>query len=348
MLSRGSATSKAINSIAMFGGTVEGSAPIAGALLQKDVRHAASLAAAASAPRGRGVRRGGHRVDVDGPPALMSASEFVGAGRMGAPMVRRLVEAGHEVDARGPHRREAPAVAELGASRCADLADDGAEADAIVVCVFTDEQVQQVCLDGDLLAAMRPGAALIVHTTGSPRTAEAIAAARTARRRHRAPVSGGPHDIAGGQRHAVRRRDRRRGGAACNRCSARYGDPILHVGPTGAGQQVKLINNTLFAAQIGLVAEAVRLGDAARASTKAPLLGALTHGSAREPGAGHDRRGRLGSTRSSQRSASSSARTSRWCGRPSPNSAAISGVLDAVVERRTSRRDSHVQFMQSR
>jgi 3-hydroxyisobutyrate dehydrogenase-like beta-hydroxyacid dehydrogenase len=52
VLSRGSATSKAINSITMFGGTVEGLAPIAGALLQKDVRHAASLAAAASAPEG--------------------------------------------------------------------------------------------------------------------------------------------------------------------------------------------------------------------------------------------------------------------------------------------------------
>lgn len=52
VLVRGSATSKAINSIAMFGGTVEGLAPIAGALLQKDVRHAASLAGAASAPEG--------------------------------------------------------------------------------------------------------------------------------------------------------------------------------------------------------------------------------------------------------------------------------------------------------
>ena len=36
----------------MFGGTLEGLAPIAGALLQKDVRHAASLAAAASAREG--------------------------------------------------------------------------------------------------------------------------------------------------------------------------------------------------------------------------------------------------------------------------------------------------------
>lgn len=52
VLNRGSATSKAIGSITMFGGTLEGLAPIAGALLQKDVRHAASLAEHASAPEG--------------------------------------------------------------------------------------------------------------------------------------------------------------------------------------------------------------------------------------------------------------------------------------------------------
>jgi 3-hydroxyisobutyrate dehydrogenase len=52
VLSGGSAISKALASIAVFGGTLEGLAPIAGALLQKDVRHAASLAASASAPEG--------------------------------------------------------------------------------------------------------------------------------------------------------------------------------------------------------------------------------------------------------------------------------------------------------
>ena len=49
---RGSATSKALGSIAVFGGTLDQLASIAGALLQKDVRHAASLADSASAPEG--------------------------------------------------------------------------------------------------------------------------------------------------------------------------------------------------------------------------------------------------------------------------------------------------------
>jgi 3-hydroxyisobutyrate dehydrogenase-like beta-hydroxyacid dehydrogenase len=52
VLNGGSAVSKALGSIAIFGGTLDQLAPIAGALLQKDVRHAASIADAASAPQG--------------------------------------------------------------------------------------------------------------------------------------------------------------------------------------------------------------------------------------------------------------------------------------------------------
>lgn len=46
VLTQGSANSKALGSIAMFGGTLDNLAPIAGGLLQKDCRHAESLAKA--------------------------------------------------------------------------------------------------------------------------------------------------------------------------------------------------------------------------------------------------------------------------------------------------------------
>jgi 3-hydroxyisobutyrate dehydrogenase-like beta-hydroxyacid dehydrogenase len=91
-------------------------------------------------------------------------------------------------------------------------------------------------------------------------------------------VSGGPHHIAaghvtlfvGGDDNAVDR---------VTPLLSAYGDPILHVGRTGAGQLVKLVNNTLFAAQIGLIAEGVRLGSTLGVE-EAALLEALTHGSA--------------------------------------------------------------------
>ena len=206
----------------------------------------------------------------------MTRVGFVGAGRMGAPMVRRLVDAGHEVRVLGRTPEKRKAAQELGAQAVTDLAGVAEGTDAVVVCVFTDEQVRQVCLESDLVAAMPPDAVLVVHTAGSPRTAEAIA--NRGLRVVDAPVSGGPHDIAaghitlfvGGDDDAV---------AHVRPLMRAYGDPILHVGRTGAGQLVKLVNNTLFAAQIGLVAEGVRLGG--RLGVEEPaLLAALTHGSA--------------------------------------------------------------------
>ncbi|RDH78421.1 NAD(P)-dependent oxidoreductase [Mycolicibacterium moriokaense] len=206
----------------------------------------------------------------------MTRVGFIGAGRMGAPMVRRLAEAGHEVRALGRTPEKQSAVSDLGAVAVSDPAAAADSAEAVVVCVFTDEQVRQLCLDDGLVAAMSPGSVLVIHTTGSPRTAAAIAGRGVDV--VDAPVSGGPHDIAagevtlfvGGDDDAV---------ARVRPLLSAYGDPILHVGPSGSGQLVKLINNALFAAQLGLVAEGVRLGSLLGVSEPA-LLEALTHGSA--------------------------------------------------------------------
>ncbi|MGV9800344.1 NAD(P)-dependent oxidoreductase, partial [Mycobacterium sp. NPDC003449] len=143
----------------------------------------------------------------------------------------------------------------------------------------TDEQVRELCSD-HLIGTMAPGSVLVLHTTGSPRTAEDLAA-RAADHDVAvidAPVSGGPHDIAagtvtvfaGGTDDAVHR---------ARPVLSAYADPVLHVGPAGAGQRVKLINNALFAAQIGLVAEGVRIGGTFGVDEQT-LLTALTHGSA--------------------------------------------------------------------
>ena len=130
----------------------------------------------------------------------MSQVGFVGAGRMGAPMVRRLVETGHHVHALGRSVEKRRAVSELGAQPATDLADIGTDADVVIVCVFTDDQVRQVCVESLLLSTMRPGSSLVIHTTGSPRTAETVAAEAESRDIAvvDAPVSGGPHDIAAG------------------------------------------------------------------------------------------------------------------------------------------------------
>ena len=205
---------------------------------------------------------------------------FIGAGRMGCPMVGRLVETGHQVRVLGRTAGARSELTQLGATAVAEAVQAAEKADVVIVCVFTDEQVQEVCLNSELLATMPDGSVLVIHTTGSPRTVETIAASAAP---HRvgvidAPLSGGPHDIAAGRVTLFV------GGADDDVAQARpalasYGDPILHVGCTGSGQLVKLVNNTLFAAQIGLVAEAVELGKRLGVEESA-LLAALPHGSA--------------------------------------------------------------------
>jgi 3-hydroxyisobutyrate dehydrogenase-like beta-hydroxyacid dehydrogenase len=200
---------------------------------------------------------------------------------MGRPMVARLAAAGHDVRVlvRDPadhaKRRD---LEQLGAAVVNELADAAAQADVVVLCVFTDEQVRQVCLDSDLLSTMGSGSTLVVHTTASPKTIEAIAARSNDVDVVDAPVSGGPHDIAAGKLTLFV------GGADDTVARLRpilgcYGDPVLHVGPIGAGQTVKLVNNVLFAGHIGLLAESIRLGERLRVP-ESIVLGALAHGSA--------------------------------------------------------------------
>ncbi len=199
---------------------------------------------------------------------------------MGRPMLARLLEAGHHVSALGRTAEKRRALEELGATPVHDTAQAGAQADVVVLCVFTDAQVRQVCLDSPLLSTMPSRSALVVHTTASPRTVETIATQAAAYSVDvvDAPVSGGPHDIAAGRLTLFV------GGADDTVARLRpvlhsYGDPILHVGPTGAGQKVKLVNNTLFAGHIGLLAESIRLGERLGVS-ESTLLAALTRGSA--------------------------------------------------------------------
>lgn len=213
---------------------------------------------------------------------------------MGLPMVRRLVESGHEVRAHARNDETRHYIAASGALPVTELVEVAAGADAVVLCVFTDDQVREVSLgtagpvgtentadkaSGALLPNMPAGSVLLVHTTAHPDTLAALAAAPATEQLHivDAPVSGGPHDIAaaaitvfvGGTLEAVER--------ACPVLDS-YADPILPVGPLGSGQRIKLVNNTLFAAQIGLVAEAVRLAEELGID-EATVLSALPHAS---------------------------------------------------------------------
>ncbi|WP_277370393.1 NAD(P)-dependent oxidoreductase [Rhodococcus rhodochrous] len=209
----------------------------------------------------------------------MSRVHFVGAGRMGLPMVERLVEGGHDVHVLARYDDARAAVEKTGAVAVGDITGIGTDAELVVVCVFTDEQVRQVCFDDGVLGRMPRGSILVVHTTISPRTVETLSdeAEPFGVSVIDAAVSGGPHDVTagaltlflGGTDDAV---------TSVTPVLKSYGDPVLHVGAPGSGQKVKLVNNALFAAEIGLLAEAAELGRQLGVD-EASLFSALPHGS---------------------------------------------------------------------
>ncbi|MER5791418.1 NAD(P)-dependent oxidoreductase [Streptomyces sp. NPDC001980] len=205
---------------------------------------------------------------------------FVGAGRMGRPMAGRLLAAGHDVTvlARRPQAREAAAAD--GQAWAGTVAETVRDADVVFVVVLTDEQVRSVCLGPEgALAAMRPGATLVQHTTSDPATARLLveAGAEHGIRVLDAALSGGPHDIAAGRLTLWIGGDERVLDDV-RPLLATYASPVLWVGPPGNGQRVKLVNNALFVAQVGLVIDAVRLAGSLGIEERT-VLDAVRHGS---------------------------------------------------------------------
>ncbi|MFG1923306.1 NAD(P)-dependent oxidoreductase [Cryptosporangium sp. NPDC048952] len=123
------------------------------------------------------------------------------------------------------------------------------------------------------------GAVLVQHTTCDPATASRFAALGAARGIAvlDAALSGTPRDVSAG------RLTLRVGGDAGALERVRplldtYAAPVLAVGPSGSGQRIKLVNNALFVAQVGLAIDAVRLG-AEWGLPVEQILPALEHGS---------------------------------------------------------------------
>jgi 3-hydroxyisobutyrate dehydrogenase-like beta-hydroxyacid dehydrogenase len=198
---------------------------------------------------------------------------FVGAGRMGLPMVERLAAAGHDlvVYARRPETREA--LTGLGVRQAPELADAAAEADVLLLCVYNDEQLAEVA--GPLAAALPDGSVLASHVTGRESTLQTVAAGFPGIAVVDAPVSGGPDEISAGQLTVLLGGEPAARARAADAIGA-YADPIIETGGLGTALAVKLVNNFLFAANTQLAAEAVRIGDALGVAP-GQLLNALGH-----------------------------------------------------------------------
>ncbi|MFJ8105757.1 NAD(P)-dependent oxidoreductase [Streptomyces sp. NPDC096132] len=184
---------------------------------------------------------------------------FIGLGSQGAPMARRIVTAGFETTLWA--RRPATLAPFEGtpARTAGSPAELAAASDLVCLCVVDDGDVEQVA--ERVLAGLRPGGIIAVHSTVHPDTCRRLAERAGARGVAvlDAPVSGGGRAaeegtllvMVGGDPEAY---------AACRPVFAAHGDPVAHLGPVGSGQLAKLLNNLLFTAQLGLAADTLALG----------------------------------------------------------------------------------------
>jgi len=199
---------------------------------------------------------------------------------MGRPIVDRLVAAGYQPTVL-TRRPEARAAAEAAGLKCADTVRETVrDAQVVLTVVFDDEQLRAAALGpAGLIAAMPADAILVQHTTCDPATMTLLAEAAAGRGISvlDAALSGNPRDIAAGQLTLWV------GGAENALASVRplldsYASPVMFAGPVGNGQRIKLINNALFVAQVGLAVDAVRLADS-MGITEEQILAAVAQGS---------------------------------------------------------------------
>jgi 3-hydroxyisobutyrate dehydrogenase len=184
---------------------------------------------------------------------------FIGLGSQGAPMARRIIEAGYPVTlwARRPATLEP--FAGTGAKTADSPAELAAASDLVCVCVVADADTEEV-VDA-VLGGLAPGGVIAVHSTVHPDTCRELAA-RAATQGVAlidAPVSGGAPAaeagrllvMAGGDEATV---------DFCRPVFASFANPVVYLGPVGSGQVTKLLNNAAFTAHLGVAASLFTLG----------------------------------------------------------------------------------------
>ena len=128
----------------------------------------------------------------------MSKIGFIGLGSQGAPMARRIIDAGYAVVLWARRPETLAPYADTNAEIATSVAELGAQVKHVGICVVDDAGVQQVC--DELIPAMRPGSRIVIHSTVHPDLCKALGQQASARdiALIDAPVSGGGSGAAAG------------------------------------------------------------------------------------------------------------------------------------------------------
>ena len=202
---------------------------------------------------------------------------FIGLGSQGGPMARRIIEAGYPVTlwARRPAALEP--FADTSAKTAGSPAELAAASDLVCVCVRDDADTGEV-VDA-VLGGLAAGGVIAVHSTVHPDTCRRLAERAQAGgvRLIDAPVSGGGPAAEAGRLLVMTGGDEETV-EFCRPVFASYGDPIVHLGPVGAGQVTKLLNNAAFTAHLGVAVSLLALGQSLGVD-QLRLADVISHGS---------------------------------------------------------------------
>jgi 3-hydroxyisobutyrate dehydrogenase-like beta-hydroxyacid dehydrogenase len=185
---------------------------------------------------------------------------YIGLGKMGAPMAKRLVNWPGGVTVFDLRAEAMTPLAEAGAT-LADKVADVAGADVISVTVLDDEQVREVV--GELSANAKPGTVIAVHSTISDTTAVELAEELQPQGIHivDAPVSGGGRAANRGELATMV--------GATEEAFELVKEPfslwaslVVRAGEPGAGTRMKLARNMLHYISFAAACEASRLAEA--------------------------------------------------------------------------------------
>jgi 3-hydroxyisobutyrate dehydrogenase len=187
---------------------------------------------------------------------------FIGLGNQGGPMALRIIEAGYPMTlwARRPGTLEP--FASAGAKRAGSPAELAAASDLVCVCVLADADVEEVVAGpGGVLDGLPEGGVIAVHSTVHPDTCRRLAGLAAAKGIGviDAPVSGGGQAAAAGRLLVMAGGDPETV-EFCRPVFASYADPVVYLGPVGAGLVAKLLNNAAFAAHLACAASLFSLG----------------------------------------------------------------------------------------
>ncbi len=205
---------------------------------------------------------------------------FIGLGAMGAPMAENLVKRQFRVTGFDMRASAREALVAAGGHAAESAAAAAADAEAMVLMVVNAAQARAVLFEAGGLAALAPGAVVILMATCPPGEVEAIAAevVKSGRRFVDAPVSGG---VVGARAATlsimVGAPDETM--ALAKPMLEALGDKVFHVGQKpGQGATVKTVNQLLCGVHIAVAAEALSLAE--KAGIDGRLLFEIMGGSA--------------------------------------------------------------------